>query len=374
MGWAKQDLPTREEIAVDCSSRREGSTLERVEKEAPGRGIRRNYTYFGRERPTSYYPSDPRPCMLSETRKVAPGRAGCVFFGIGWVHVGSHRQQQTCLLFLSRRTWKMRDWLERCSIRGRERGPSWGPVWRPSFMTTLNDKDTTHAGQAKHFGSTTQQGSLLGHHQEAVRITSEQKQENFQKVPHRTHSYFCRDLYGASDGPWATSQRSPSSGEPITERRQVDYSVRHFLPFSFPLPLSWREEEKEKAGEEGWSRPWLPFPLQDPELGERRSFAVKVRVKLFIYLDPWSPNSESPLKMSQSIKKTIWICLRCLQWAGRDTPTEQDWKHQRGNNEVVPCVYISEFRGHSEPYSVIIGVPQTGAHSVSQVIYFFIAK
>ena len=26
-------MPTREEIAVDCCSRREGSTLERVEKE-----------------------------------------------------------------------------------------------------------------------------------------------------------------------------------------------------------------------------------------------------------------------------------------------------------------------------------------------------
>lgn len=55
---------------------------------------------LGGERPTSYYPSDPRPCMLSETRKVAPGRAGRVFLGIGWVHVGSHRQQQTYLLLL----------------------------------------------------------------------------------------------------------------------------------------------------------------------------------------------------------------------------------------------------------------------------------
>ena len=50
-------------------------------------------------------------------------------------------------------------------------------------MTTLNDKDTTHAGQAKHFGSTTQQGSLLSHHQEAVGITSEQKSKNFKRYP-----------------------------------------------------------------------------------------------------------------------------------------------------------------------------------------------
>ena len=108
---------------MDCSYRREGSTLERVEKEAPGRGIRRNCTYFRRERPTSYYPSDPMPCMLSETRRVAPGRAGCVFLRIGWVRVGSHRQQQTRLLFLSQRTWKMRDWLKRCSIKLGTEGP-----------------------------------------------------------------------------------------------------------------------------------------------------------------------------------------------------------------------------------------------------------
>lgn len=64
----------------------------------------------------------------------------------------------------------------------------------------------------------------------------------------------------------------------------MDYSIRHFLPLSFPLPLSWREEAKERAGEERWSRPCLPFPLQDPELGVGRRFAVKVRIKLFIYL------------------------------------------------------------------------------------------
>ena len=145
MGWAKQDLPTREEIAVDCSSRTEGSTLESVEKEAPGRGIRRNYIHFRRERPTSYYPSDPMPCMLSETRRVAPGRAGCVFLRIGWVYVGSRRQQQTCCLFLSWRTWKMRDWLEWCSVRAREIGilgalrdhhHSW-PPWMTRILPML---------------------------------------------------------------------------------------------------------------------------------------------------------------------------------------------------------------------------------------------
>lgn len=84
---------------MDRSSRREGSTLARVEKEAPGRGIRRNYIHFRRERPTSYYPSDPMPCMLSETRRVAPGRAGCVFLRIGWVYVGSRRNNRHVACF-----------------------------------------------------------------------------------------------------------------------------------------------------------------------------------------------------------------------------------------------------------------------------------
>ena len=79
--------------------------------------------------------------------------------------------------------------------------------------------------------------------------------------------------------------------------------------------------------------------------------------------------------MSQSINKTIWICLRCLQWAGRDTPTEQDWKHKRKNNEVVPCVYISQLRSQwTIPSCYCWCPPQIGAHSLSQVIYFFIAK
>lgn len=68
---------------MDCSSRREGSTLERVEKEAPGRGIRRNYIHFRRERPTSYYPSDPMPCMLSGTRGWLLGGLGVCFLELG---------------------------------------------------------------------------------------------------------------------------------------------------------------------------------------------------------------------------------------------------------------------------------------------------
>lgn len=252
MGWAKQDLPTREEIAVDCSSRREGSTLERVEKEAPGRGIRRNYTYFRRERPTSYYPSDPMPCMLSETRRVAPGRAGCVFLRIGWVCVGSHRQQQTRLLFLSQRTWKMRDWLKQCSIRARDRGPSWGPVWPPSFMTTLNDKDTTHAGQAKHFGSTTPLGSLLSHHQEAVGITSEQKSKNFKRSPIELTHIFAETSMGLQmttepslkEVP-ALGNQSQRGGSWITASGTFFHSV---FPFHCPGERSIRKGQERRDG------------------------------------------------------------------------------------------------------------------------------
>ena len=46
--------------------------------------------------------------------------------------------------------------------------------------------------------------------------------------------------------------------------------------------------------------------------------------------------------MSQSIKKIIWICLKCLQWAGRDTPTEQTENTREKIMRLFPvCVYQS---------------------------------
>lgn len=66
-------------------------------------------------------------------------------------------------------------------------------------MTTLNDKDTTHAGQDKCFGSTIRQGSLLSHHQEAVGIASEQKQENFKSFPIELTHIFAETSIGLPD-------------------------------------------------------------------------------------------------------------------------------------------------------------------------------
>lgn len=44
-GMSHQDLPTRRRLP-DCSSRREGSTLKRVEKEAPGKRYQKKLYIF----------------------------------------------------------------------------------------------------------------------------------------------------------------------------------------------------------------------------------------------------------------------------------------------------------------------------------------
>lgn len=129
-------------------------------------------------------------------------------------------------------------------------------------MTTLNDKDTTHAGQAKHFGSTTQQGSLLSHHQEAVGITSEQKQ-NFQKVPHRTHIFLQRPLWGfrwlLSHLPkksqlWGANHREEAGGL----QRQTLSSIQ----FSPSAVLERGGEGKGRRG--GMEQTMTPFPSAGP--------------------------------------------------------------------------------------------------------------
>lgn len=66
-------------------------------------------------------------------------------------------------------------------------------------MTALNDKDATHAGRDKRFGSTIRQGSLPSHHQEAVGIASEQKQENFKRFPMELTHIFAETSMGLPD-------------------------------------------------------------------------------------------------------------------------------------------------------------------------------
>lgn len=164
-----------------------------------------------------------------------------------------------------------------------------------------------------------------------------------------------------------TSKRSTSFGEPITQRGQVDYnSIKHwrfvlFLPFSFALPLFWRGEEKEKGRRGGMEQKVSPFPTVGPWAGDGEQLCTECKIQAFNLTRFVIPDSESPLKLGQSIKKTVWICLRCLQWAGRETPTEQDWKYEWGENEVISCLYISEFRGHNKPvtsYHVIMASPK----------------